>query len=118
MRVTAKEYLKKKGLKNPPLDSGISGGGSGERQYASTLMDEWLSINTKSRTHSAESAIRLAEMYQKSREEYKDQHTVPLIEVLEEAKLQIEYLHRKFSKTGSGESVLSRIETALLNAKA
>jgi len=33
-----KEYLKLRGLKNPPLDSGISGGGDAPRQYASLVM--------------------------------------------------------------------------------
>ncbi len=37
-----------------------------------------------------------------------------LIEALEESKLQIEYLHNKFQATGSGNSVLNRIESALL----
>lgn len=50
-------------------------------------------------------------------QEYKDQHTAPLIEALETAKNQIEYLHQKFSKIGSGEQALIIIETALLNAK-
>lgn len=34
-------------------------------------------------------------------------------EALEEAVLQIEYLHEKFKETGSGNNVLSRIKTAL-----
>ncbi|MFA5243669.1 MAG: hypothetical protein WC380_00075 [Pedobacter sp.] len=39
--MTAKEYLKSKGLKNPTLDSGISGGGDAPRRYASDVMDEY-----------------------------------------------------------------------------
>jgi len=42
---TAREYLKEKGLKNPPLDSGISGGGDAPRKYASDLMEEWSLLN-------------------------------------------------------------------------
>lgn len=34
-------------------------------------------------------------------------------ELLEEAVLQIEYLHSKFGQTGSGNSVLSRLKTAI-----
>lgn len=33
--------------------------------------------------------------------------------VLQEAKLQIEYLHEKFGETGSGNQVLAQIEAAL-----
>jgi len=33
-----KEYLKQRGLKNPPLDSGISGGGDAPRQRVSDIM--------------------------------------------------------------------------------
>ena len=36
-----------------------------------------------------------------------------LKEVLHEAKLQIEYLHHKFAETGTGNAVLSRIESLL-----
>ena len=38
-----------------------------------------------------------------------------LIETLQDAKLQIEYLHEKFQPTGSGNSVLNNIETVLKN---
>lgn len=34
-------------------------------------------------------------------------------EALEEAKQQIEYLHNKFSETGSGNAVIARIESAI-----
>lgn len=40
---TAKEFLKNRGLKNPPLDSGISGGGDAPRRYASDLMEAYAS---------------------------------------------------------------------------
>jgi hypothetical protein len=33
--------------------------------------------------------------------------------LLDEARLQIEYLHKKFGETGTGNNMLSRIETAL-----
>ena len=33
--------------------------------------------------------------------------------LLQEARAQIEYLHGKFSETGSGNAVLARIDTAL-----
>lgn len=48
--------------------------------------------------------------------EYKSLNTV---ELLEEVVLQIEYLHSKFGETGSGNSVLSRLKTAIekLNKK-
>ena len=36
-----KEYLKLRGLKNPPLDSGISGGGDNPRIYVSDIMLEF-----------------------------------------------------------------------------
>ena len=36
-----------------------------------------------------------------------------LVAVLEEARLQIKYLHEKFQETGSGNSVLSRINAVL-----
>ena len=36
-----------------------------------------------------------------------------LEEALREAKLQIEYLHGKFQETGSGNSALARIDSAL-----
>ena len=36
-----------------------------------------------------------------------------LIDVLDEARIQIEYLHGKFRETGTGNSVLARIETTL-----
>jgi len=49
-------------------------------------------------------------------EEYKNEHTSPLIEALGEAKLQIEYLHKIFASTGSSNELLSKIRT-LLNAK-
>lgn len=40
-----------------------------------------------------------------------------LLTLLDEARLQIEYLHKKFGATGSGNNVLSRIETALAKYK-
>lgn len=39
--MTAKEFLKSKGLKNPPLDSGVSGGGDAPRMYASDCMEAY-----------------------------------------------------------------------------
>lgn len=39
-----------------------------------------------------------------------------LYEALQEAKLQIEYLHEKFASTGTGNAVLSKIEAALAKA--
>lgn len=41
----------------------------------------------------------------------------PLIDLLDEARLQIEYLHEKFGATGSGNNVLARIDTALAKYK-
>lgn len=40
-----------------------------------------------------------------------------LVSVLEQSDLQIEYLHRKFKPTGTGNSVLSRIRTAVAKAE-
>lgn len=40
---TVEEYLKSKGLKNPPLDSGISGGGDAPRIRVSDVMKEYAS---------------------------------------------------------------------------
>ena len=40
-----------------------------------------------------------------------------LVEALEEAKLQIEYLHGKFKETGTGNAVLTKIEQALSKVK-
>lgn len=40
-----------------------------------------------------------------------------LIDLLDEARLQIEYLHKKFKETGSGNNVLARIETELAKYK-
>lgn len=51
-------------------------------------------------------------------EEYKDQHTAPLIEALEKAKHTIEFMHLLMGKgTNTGKSCIETIETALLNAK-
>lgn len=36
-----------------------------------------------------------------------------LVDILDEARLQIEYLHKKFGETGSGNNILGRIKTAL-----
>jgi hypothetical protein len=41
----------------------------------------------------------------------------PLIDLLDEARVQIEYLHKKFGETGSGNNVLARIETELAKYK-
>jgi hypothetical protein len=41
----------------------------------------------------------------------------PLIDLLDEARIQIEYLHKKFGETGSGNNVLARIETELAKYK-
>jgi len=49
-------------------------------------------------------------------EDFAELQTEPLIKILEEARLQIEYLHNKFKPTGSGNSLLSRIETAIQSA--
>jgi hypothetical protein len=38
-------------------------------------------------------------------------------EALQEAQLQIEYLHGKFSETGTGNKVLAKIKEALTDAK-
>lgn len=43
----SREYLKKRGLKNPPIDSGISGGGDAPRVYVSDVMDAWNPYLTK-----------------------------------------------------------------------
>lgn len=47
MSERSKAYLKSRGLKNPPLDSGISGGGDAPRTYVSDVMDEWNPYLTK-----------------------------------------------------------------------
>lgn len=41
-----------------------------------------------------------------------------LVKALEEARLQIEYLHDKFQQTGTGNLVLARIEATLTKARA
>lgn len=41
-----------------------------------------------------------------------------IVEMLREASLQIEYLHEKFQKTGTGETVLARIRMLLARAEA
>jgi len=46
---SAKEYLKRRGLKNPPIDSGISGGGSAPSIRPSDMMEEWSLLNGKFR---------------------------------------------------------------------
>jgi hypothetical protein len=46
--MNTKEYLKQQGCKNPPIDSGISGGGSEPRRYVSDLMDGYMNLKTKS----------------------------------------------------------------------
>lgn len=43
----------------------------------------------------------------------KDEQLQEMYDMLKEAKVQIEYLHGKFSKTGTGESVISQIQTIL-----
>lgn len=48
-RITAKDYLKQRGLKNPPLDSGISGGGDIQPIRPSDVMEEWSNLNGKFR---------------------------------------------------------------------
>lgn len=53
----AKEYLKSKGLKNPPLDSGISGGGDAPRQYASDVMDAYARIQIEKDRERVKQAI-------------------------------------------------------------
>jgi hypothetical protein len=40
-----------------------------------------------------------------------------MVELLEEAQLQIEYLHNRFKETGSGNNVLSRIDALLKEIK-
>lgn len=49
VRQTAAEYLKSKGLKNPPLDSGIGGGGDVIPVRPSDMMEEWSNLNGKFR---------------------------------------------------------------------
>lgn len=39
--LATKEYLKRMGLKNPPIDSGISGGGVAPRIYVSDIMQQY-----------------------------------------------------------------------------
>lgn len=41
MSKEAKDFLKARGLKNPPLDSGIGGAVDLERRYVSDLMEEY-----------------------------------------------------------------------------
>ena len=43
----AEEYLKSKRLKNPPLDSGISGGGDAPRIRVSDMMNEYAKYQSK-----------------------------------------------------------------------
>ena len=43
----AEEYLKSKRLKNPPLDSGISGGGDAPRIRVSDMMNEYAKYQVK-----------------------------------------------------------------------
>ncbi len=40
-KTKAAQYLYDRGLRNPPLDSGISGGGNAPRVYASIAMQEY-----------------------------------------------------------------------------
>lgn len=41
MSKEAKEFLKRRGVKNPPIDSGISGGGDAPRYYVSDAMQDF-----------------------------------------------------------------------------
>lgn len=53
---------------------------------------------------------------EKARQEERErlqEENARLRDLLHEAKLQIEYLHGKFEATGSGNNVLSRIESTL-----
>jgi site-specific recombinase len=52
------------------------------------------------------------ERIEKERDEWKVKGG-KMAEMLDEARLQIEYLHKRWQQTGSGNNVLSRIETAL-----
>jgi hypothetical protein len=51
--------------------------------------------------------------YQSGATEWAGMAQQPLLDLLDEARLQIEYLHKKFGATGSGNNVLARIETEL-----
>lgn len=46
-------------------------------------------------------------------QEYSNQQNMELIEALQEARAQLEYLDDKFQKTGTTASVLARISTIL-----
>lgn len=60
-------------------------------------------------SNESEKAVALAEAYISNMHD-----TIQTVtEILHEAKLQIEYLNEKFKETGSGNSLLSRIETTL-----
>lgn len=48
-RITAAEYLKSKGLKNPPIGPTVGGGGDVKIIRPSDLMDEWSDLNGKFR---------------------------------------------------------------------
>lgn len=45
--------------------------------------------------------------------EQAEQKIDKLTDILDEARLQIEYLHKKYGEKGSGNNILARIETAL-----
>lgn len=64
MSQESKDFLKKQGLGNPPIDSGISGGGDAPRVYVSDIMEKWASIVNKElfkKIHQLEKKIFLLE---------------------------------------------------------
>lgn len=55
---TAQEYLREKGLKNPSIDSGISGGGSAPRVRVSDAMKDYAKeVAKQALANASESAL-------------------------------------------------------------
>lgn len=64
MSQESKDFLKNRGLGNPPIDSGISGGGSAPRIYVSDIMEDWANTINKelfTKIHELEKQIFLLE---------------------------------------------------------
>lgn len=79
-----------------------------EQGGACLIADISRSAGDTQATANAELIAKAPELLQANRE---------LVEALDEARLQLEYLNKKFSETGTTNSVLSRIKTLLTKYK-
>lgn len=75
------------------------------------VIDKYFTYNEFDKKRVIQAMQEYAEAYQKTHSEQKDKEIEELRNILDECRLQFEYLNGKFGETGTTNNILSKINT-------